>query len=398
MLLDNFEKTREKINLELIKRLDENKYNYYNQLTLLKENSFKDEYYIKDDMKFNIENHKEITFTYIENKSIGVNLIGSDLSTLSINNIKLVYNNFKQCIFKNIKFNKSSFYGSEFSQCTFENVEFDECNFYYEDSSMTVFSDNTSFKNCIFKKCNFKKTIFKNISLKSSKFILSNMIDCIISLSYIENISLKDCDCRAFKTINTIIELMEFEDDYLTKFNEDTFIDKMDVYKKGKNFYEKIFKVYKNIGITFESNTLLNNSGEYYYLAKCMERKSLNGFGKIKSYILWLLCGYGERPTYALITSLEILLFFTILYMFTGLDVNGNIVKYDIFFISNLPINNLASDFFYSLYFSIVTFTTVGYGDITPIGASIMLSGFEMILGVTMVGVWTATLARKITR
>ena len=191
---------------------------------------------------------------------------------------------------------------------------------------------------------------------------------------------------------------MEFEDDYLTKFNEDTFIDKMDVYKKGKNFYEKIFKVYKNIGITFESNTLLNNSGEYYYLAKCMERKSLNGFGKIKSYILWLLCGYGERPTYALITSLEILLFFTILYMFTGLDVNGNIVKYDIFFISNLPINNLASDFFYSLYFSIVTFTTVGYGDITPIGASIMLSGFEMILGVTMVGVWTATLARKITR
>ncbi|MDU2197929.1 MAG: hypothetical protein E7E21_05890, partial [Peptostreptococcaceae bacterium] len=108
--MDNFEKTREKINLELIKRLDENKYNYYNQLTLLKENSFKDEYYIKDDMKFNIENHKEITFTYIENKSIGVNLIGSDLSTLSINNIKLVYNNFKQCIFKNIKFNKSSFY------------------------------------------------------------------------------------------------------------------------------------------------------------------------------------------------------------------------------------------------------------------------------------------------
>lgn len=89
MLLDNFEKTREKINLELIKRLDTNKYNYYNQLTLLKENSFKDEYYIKDDIKFNIENHKEITFTYIENKSIGVNSIGSDLSTLSINNIKL---------------------------------------------------------------------------------------------------------------------------------------------------------------------------------------------------------------------------------------------------------------------------------------------------------------------
>lgn len=398
MLLDNFEKTREKINLELIKRLDENKYNYYGQLTLLKEDSFKNEDYIKDNMKFNIEAYKDITFTYIENKTIGADSIESNLSALSINNIRLVYNNFKQCIFKNIKFKKIYFYGSEFLQCVFENVEFDECDFYCENASITVFSQNTYFINCTFKKCNFKKTIFKNISLNNSKFNSCNMIDCIISLSYIESIYIKDCDCRAFKTINTIIEIIEFEDDYLTKFNENTYIDKMDVHKKDKNFYEKIFKVYKNVGSIFESNTFLNNSGEYYYLAKCMERKSLNGLGKIKSYILWLLCGYGERPTYALITSLEILLLFTILYMFTGLDVNGEIIKYDIFFILNLPINNLASDFFYSLYFSIVTFTTVGYGDITPIGYSIMLSGFEMILGVTMVGVWTATLARKITR
>lgn len=398
MLLDNFEKTREKINLELIKRLDINKYNYYNKLLLLKENKSNDKYSIIEGTKFNIENNKEIIFTYIENKIIGINSIKDDFKILSIDNINLKYNKFKKCVFKNIKFKKSSFYGSEFSQCKFENVEFDECDFYYDDYSMTIFSDNTSFKNCIFKKCNLKKSIFKNVTLNSSKFILSKMVDCIINMSYIEKISFVDCDCRAFKTINTVIELMEFEDNYLTKFNEDTFIDKIDVYKNDKNFYEKIFKVYKNIGTIFERNGLLNNSGEYYYLAKCMERKSLKGFGKIKSYILWFLCGYGERPTYALITSLEILLIFTILYMFTGLDINGNIIKYDISFILNLPIKNLTSDFFYSLYFSIVTFTTVGYGDITPIGISIMLSGFEMILGVTMVGVWTATLARKITR
>ena len=49
-------------------------------------------------------------------------------------------------------------------------------------------------------------------------------------------------------------------------------------------------------------------------------------------------------------------------------------------------------------YFSLATFTSVGYGDIFPIGYSILLSCLEMILGVTMMGVWTATLARKITR
>ena len=50
------------------------------------------------------------------------------------------------------------------------------------------------------------------------------------------------------------------------------------------------------------------------------------------------------------------------------------------------------------LYFCTVTFTTVGYGDITPVNISIFLSGVEMFLGLTMMGIWTATLARKITR
>ena len=66
--------------------------------------------------------------------------------------------------------------------------------------------------------------------------------------------------------------------------------------------------------------------------------------------------------------------------------------------LQGFPYQSLYKDFMKSLYFSIVTFTTVGYGDITPIGYSVLLSGIEMLLGVTMVGIWTATLARKITR
>lgn len=45
-------------------------------------------------------------------------------------------------------------------------------------------------------------------------------------------------------------------------------------------------------------------------------------------------------------------------------------------------------------YFSLATFTSVDSGDIFPIGYSILLSCLEMILGVTMMGVWTATLKR----
>ena len=131
---------------------------------------------------------------------------------------------------------------------------------------------------------------------------------------------------------------------------------------------------------------------------KCSENKVLGGFSKLKSKIFWMICGYGERPTYALITSFEIVLVFAIIYLFTGISVGGRFINYNLplFFILEKKV--VLVDFLEALYFSLVTFTTVGYGDIIPIGTSIILSSVEMILGVTMVGIWTATLARKITR
>ena len=105
-----------------------------------------------------------------------------------------------------------------------------------------------------------------------------------------------------------------------------------------------------------------------------------------------------ERPTFALISSMEIVLIFSIIYMFSGLCINERIIHYNLNILFYLPRKLMYVDFIDCFYFSLVTFTSVGYGDIFPIGYSVLFSCIEMILGVTMVGVWTATLARKITR
>ena len=83
--------------------------------------------------------------------------------------------------------------------------------------------------------------------------------------------------------------------------------------------------------------------------------------------------------------------------MFTGISIGDRLINYNLTSFSILE-KLILVDFLESLYFSLVTFTTVGYGDIIPVGTSIILSSIEMILGVTLVGIWTATLARKITR
>lgn len=48
------------------------------------------------------------------------------------------------------------------------------------------------------------------------------------------------------------------------------------------------------------------------------------------------------------------------------------------------------SDFFSSLYFSSVTYSTLGYGDIIPTGAMRMIAGAEVLNGLVMVG-WTVS-------
>lgn len=393
MQVYNFNEIRKEVNIDLIKREAENKRRYYFQLNLFEENnlSFREDIY-------NIENKKEIMIKTFENKLIG-NSDKNNLRKIKIlTDIEFKYNIFRNCKFNNIKFNNCCFLGTSFLNCNFKNISFENCFFSNLSGDISIFNNKTNFKNCYFKSCYMENSVFQNVNFYSVSFIHTNLKNSIFSEIHMDKVYITDSDCRSLKILGPDINEFKFDDNLLTKFDEYTFIDKIKVDKNYKKTYEIASKVYMEFASKFEANRLMNNCGEYYYLSKCMENKSLSGISKIKSSIFWILCGYGERPTYALITSLEIILIFAIIYMITGISIGGYIIDYRLALEYGLPMPDLISDFMQSLYFSIVTFTTVGYGDITPIGSSIVLSGIEMLLGATMIGVWTATLARKITR
>lgn len=403
MNIYNLRKFKIQVNNEMYNSIENHKNDYYHKLKMYNEKFGIKENHIKgnDDMEnediYHLEDSNIVMYTKIENKTIKNQEYSKDEYKILLNR-KIEYTTFENCKLKNIVFKNCSFTGSSFYKCTFENVVFEDCSFYYE-KSITVFGQDCVFIQSSFKKCNIKKNIFKDITLENIKYIKCNMKDSIFSKANMYNIKIIDCDCRGFKVVDSKIENFEIEDECITKFDEYTFIDKIVVDNKNLKSYENASKLYRTISTKFENNNLLNYAGEYYYLHRIAERKVLIGKDKINSYMFWMVCGYGERPTYALITSIELVLIFAILYMFTGLNINEFTINYSQYSIHNLIyMPNLYRDFFKSLYFSITTFTTVGYGDITPVGWSVFLSGIEMLLGVTMVGVWTATLARKITR
>ena len=205
-----------------------------------------------------------------------------------------------------------------------------------------------------------KNIVFESVKFTEVKISLSSIRNSIFNQCFIDSIIFSDCDLKSMKTIRTDINLLSFEDEFISKVDENTFIDLLKLNKKDKNEYENIFKAYKSISAVFEKNRLFNYAGEYYYLAKCAERKSLKGLEKVKSNIFYYSCGYGERPTFALISSLEIVLIFSIIYMFSGLCVNERIIHYNLNILSYLPRKLMYMDLIDCFYFSLVTFTTVG--------------------------------------
>lgn len=328
-----------------------------------------------------------------------------------INNEDIICTKFKNCSFKNLKFKNCRFIGCTFEDCIFElgGVIFENCTLIKEDTNkypslnkkdnlscsfynckMYIKFLNSDISYCIFENCKINDTVFENTFMKN----------IIINKSEMNSITIKDCDMSGFKMINYYITNLEFDDNYKTKFDEKTYFDKIHIRKKTKEEYEGIYMTYEILANKFKENTLNNNFGEYYYLGKCTERKSLKKIlPRVTSTIAWLTCGYGERAEFSLFSGLVMIFIFAIIYLFTGVKIDDvKDIHYTLSNIGSLKAHEVIGDFNETLNLSIGMFGGVGSINGFPSELSYIISNFEMIIGVIMIGVGIGALTRKIVR
>ena len=112
--------------------------------------------------------------------------------------------------------------------------------------------------------------------------------------------------------------------------------------------------------------------------------------GVIKRFLLWvmltfsfLLWGHGERPLRTFFYGLTLIAICALAFSQTTLLSNG------------AP---LRPNFFQALYLSVITFTTVGYGDITPLGFAKAVAMFEALNGLFIIPILVTGLSRKYLR
>ena len=349
------------------------------------------------------------SFKKIKDEHIGKKGILGEENFREIISEDIVCSKFIDCTFKNIKIKDCKFIGCVFEGCNFNEggVIFENCIFIKEDSEILPSLNRKDNLGCSFYNCNIyakflnsdvSYSIFENCKLQNTNIELTNASNCIIIGSELNKIEVIDSDFRGFKTFNTYMVDLSFEDKFLTKFDEKTFFDKIEIRNKDKQEYEGIYEVYENIADKFKDNTLNNNFGEYYYLGKSIERKSLNLLPKLGSYLYWISCGYGERPFFCVLSSLFIMFIFTFLYLLTGIETDGKIIIYTLNSISTWNITEFIKDFNEALNLSVGMFAGVGIDNGKPTEIGYMVANLEMLIGIVLMGIGIGTLTRKTIR
>mgnify|MGYP001142848219 CR=1 FL=1 len=119
-----------------------------------------------------------------------------------------------------------------------------------------------------------------------------------------------------------------------------------------------------------------------------------------------MIYGYGEKPWNVIKTAVAIILIFALSFSFIGLgnpeiiEIYGKIHPIpgtDMRITSEGIVQNTKiMQFSDSLYFSLITFTTLGYGDFRPLeGWGRILAGSEAFIGAFMMALFVYTFARR---
>lgn len=292
-------------------------------------------------------------FPYIKDEEVsdGIDLRGINLSGFDFRiPIQEDDDGFSEeiAIFSNIHFE-----GATLKHCNFQDGKIHDC--FFEDADLS----HSDFKNATLNNCNFQEADLTGVNFLAGK---------LISCSFIEA-SIKD-----MTTASTIV-------DQKTDFGKYLKSEKSGNYHFAAIEYKQIKEMYKN-------SSLHEQADEYHYREMVTKRKTLalKNPMRIIGFIFGdLISKYGTSSIRVILTGALVILLSAALF-----TLNNSLL------FQNKPVDGAhLSD---SLYFSMITFTTVGYGDYHAIGLTRFVAATESFIGVILMSLFTIIVARKIIR
>lgn len=166
--------------------------------------------------------------------------------------------------------------------------------------------------------------------------------------------------------------------------------------KLRQDLLQQAEEVYRNLRKANENQGLFESAGNFFHREMIMRRQQLPRWSlqRVISRAVDLFCGYGERPLRVILFSLGLIMTFALLYATTGVQHNGALTSFS----TELSFGENVMRLLECIYFSVVTFTTLGYGDFTPHGLSRVLAALEAFMGSFTMALFVVVFVKKMTR
>jgi len=163
----------------------------------------------------------------------------------------------------------------------------------------------------------------------------------------------------------------------------------LQLYSEAEEIYRSIAREMRNQGMTSEITWFTYR--EMVTLRKKHPKFSVQRF---ISKFIDLYCGYGEKPMRLVLVSSILVIGFAFLYTINGVVQNNEIIHLN----NNMSLIENMHVLLSSLYFSTVTFTTLGYGDISPFGLTRFIAAMEAFAGSFTMALFVLVFVKRMTR
>jgi hypothetical protein len=149
--------------------------------------------------------------------------------------------------------------------------------------------------------------------------------------------------------------------------------------EKSVDLFEQSEEIYRNLRKSAEADGLASFAGYCTLKELTMRRKQFPRYSsqRLKSKLVDLFCGYGEKPANVISFSMSLIFISALFFYAFGIEGDNGIIQFNL----NSSFQENVSALLSSIYFSVVTFTTLGYGDIHPIGISRVVATIEAFVG-----------------
>jgi uncharacterized protein YjbI with pentapeptide repeats len=285
--------------------------------------------------------------------------------------------NLEKVALKNLRLERADLSGSNLSQADLScghlfDVNFTGAHLLGADLSKTDLT-HCDFKDADLTKANLTEARLWNASLEGAILAEATLRDADLWNARFYNVKIWHTDFSGAKSLERRSFSREPHLLWDSKIREDGLLSAREAYRDLKQY--------------FLANGMYDDAGWASFKEKSVERfimKENRDPHYLPSLAMGILCGYGEKPSRIILSALFTILGYAFLYLLL------NAVEYT-------GIKNSALRWPDYIYYSTITFTTVGYGDIVPKQSSLfrLLAASEAFIGVYLTGLFIFTLARR---